>query len=397
MLLIFTEISIITILTIIGVAQLGNDTSKQLPQVKIALIGPSNSGKTAFLYTLGGRDVAEIKSTKEAVPVGFTRTFYRVSGGKKIPLETYRLIIIDLPGASGYENIRAMNLSKCTGVILFYDSTDPRSPRLLREIVRDEIIDGGFLSNILGIVLVGTKKDLGINLDAIKIAKEIEEELGREVTKMWNYKLPHLLINSLNKNEVEAVLSILESLLMSLSLQENLVKTLSVETVLGKPTPEKVPKQVEKKEAKPQPTPDLKLEEKVTVAEKTRGGPSPAHVEFELFPVDRIWQILSELGKSFEEVESLILVRKASDRLIYVAFYPGARSKDNIPRDLIKILMEADFSINNLVREADVGTLSHVILYGSEKSIIFVRKKAGLLVVKTYSRPSNELLELLLK
>ncbi len=382
---------------------MSSETNKQLPQVKVALLGPVNSGKTTFVYTLQNRTEDSIKSTEKASAVGLTRTFYRVSGGKKIPLETYRLIIIDLPGKAGYENLRAVNLSKCTGVILFYDATDPSSSQFLKEMVKDEIIDGGFVSNILGMILVGTKKDLGINKDAVAIAREIEEILNKEITKIWNYKIPHVLINTRNKKEVEIVISILESLLMSLSLPEDLVKVLSVDTVLGKvalpptPTPQKsTEKAVSEKqlipEARQAPSVEVKRH-KEPVIEK----PSQPRLEFELFPVDRIWQILTELGRSFEEVESLILVRKASDTLIYVAFYPGERDKKNIPKDLIKLLIEADFSINNLVKVADMGNLSHVILYGSERSIILVRKKAGLLVVKTYSRPSNELLELLLK
>jgi len=377
-----------------------SETNKQLPQVKVALLGPMNSGKTAFIYTLQNKDTSNIKSTKEALAIGLTRTFYRVSAGKKIPLETYRLIIIDLPGREGYENLRAMNLSKCTGVILFYDATDPNSPRILKEMIKDEIIDGGFISNILGMVLVGTKKDLGINKDAIAIAREIEKILGQEIMKMWNYKLPHVLISTLNKKEVEIVLSILESLLMSLSLPEDLVKMLSIDTIVGKIAPiqasQKPLETVRTPRIEPSPRPIVETKIK-TETEKIEKEEKPVELEFELFPVDRIWQILSELGKSFEEVESLILVRKASDKLVYVAFYPGEKIKENIPKDLIKLLIEADFSINNLVKVADMGDLSHVILYGSEKSIIFVRKKAGLLAVRTYSRPSNELLELLLK
>lgn len=380
---------------------MSSESNKQLPQVKVALFGPINSGKTTFLYTLQNKDASNITSTKEASIVGLTRTFYRVSTGKKIPLETYKLIIVDLPGSKNYENIRVVNLSKCTGAIFFYDVTDPNSPRILKEMIRNEIIDGGLISNILGVVLVGVKKDIGVNKDAIVIAKEIEEILSKEIMRMWNYKIPHVLINALDKREVEIVLNILESLLMSLSIPEDLVKALSIDKIIKEIAPIQTPQRplrtTEQPVTETHPEPAVETKIKIKTKEIKKEIES-VKLRFELFPVDRIWQILSELGRSFEEIESLVLVRKASDELVYVAFYPGEKIKENIPEDLIKLLMETEFSINNLVKMmSDVGDLSHVILYGSEKSIIFVRKKAGLLAVKTYSRPSNELLELLLK
>ena len=374
---------------------MSNTSERRLPQVKIALFGPSLSGKTAFLRTLLGKSVTDLAPNTDVERVNLTRTFYKIVEGRKVPLETYNLQIIDLPGRDNFENMRVLNLAKCTGVILFYDSTDPNSAQLLVKMVEEELIGGGFIPNILALVVVGTKKDLNPDREAINIAAHIVAVLRRESEKLWNYSVPHLLINALDRREVEAILYILESLLISLTLPKDLVKRLSVEKQLLE-VPRKPIKEisVEKK-------PVIKVEEKPKVIEKEKVVEKqilkPLEVEYRLFPIDKLWQILTELGQSFEEIESMLLVRKASDTQVYVAFYPGERTEENIPRDLAETVLKIDASISKLLGIEDIGNLSHIILYGTTKTIILLKKKAGILAVKVKGRPSEELLDLLLR
>ena len=122
---------------------MSEDSKKRLPQIKIALFGPTESGKTSFLASLLGRGMEKIAPSNDATMEEVIRTFYRIVDSKRIPLETYRLLIVDLPGRPNYENIRVFNLGKCTGLILFYDSTDLTSAQKLVKMVEEEIIEGG--------------------------------------------------------------------------------------------------------------------------------------------------------------------------------------------------------------------------------------------------------------
>lgn len=396
---------------------MSSDSSKKLPLVKVSLFGPTGSGKTAFVKTLLGKPATNLKPTMNAGSVEIVRTFYKTTNMRKIPIETYRLQIIDLPGRENVENIRLLTLAKSTGTILFYDATDPESARKLRKMVEDEIIGGGFIPNTLGFVLLGTKRDLGANKDAIAIAKTIENALNQQIREIWNYNLPHLLINALNREEIEVVLNILESLLMSLSLPPELVQKLHVDNVVSErvsipslteemPPIEKtvVPKErIEPKKEEPiAPPPEPRKETEVPKREETPliAVPTtarPVKPSYELFPVEKIWQILNDLGRSFDEIESLLLIRRISGESVYVAFYPGERKNENIPVDLVELVLNAEKSINELISVEDIGDLSHFVMYGTKKSIIILRKKAGILAAKIRGKPSAELLELLVK
>ena len=364
---------------------------RKLPLIKIALFGPSNSGKTTFLLTFLGRPSEELSPTTEAKSYEIQRTFYRKMEGKKVPLEVYRLMIVDLPGKEGYDNIRVLSLAKCVGIILFYDATDPISAQMLHRMVDEEIVGGGFIPNLLGIVIVGTKKDLGVNVEAIKIGEKLADSLTNEIKSYWNYEVPHLIINALNQEEVRTVLNILEHLFISLTAPRDLIESLSAKRYIAA-----LPAKVVIKKAE---TPEIKALERTEVIEEIE---VPAierirEVKYLIYPVDRIWEILKSLGSRFPEIEFILLARKAAEGAIYVAFYPGEKSEENIPEELVNTVLSLDNVIAELLRMEDVGDLSHIILHGTKRSIIMLRKKVGILAIKTKEKPSEELLNLLTK
>ena len=207
-------------------------SSASLSTMKIVLYGPSNSGKTAFKLTLLGKSDEEIKPTEKAEEVEMLRTVYKVKNGKKFPHETYRLKLADVPGKEDASDERLSGLQKAIGILLFYDSTDPESPEKLKKMVENEIIAMGYLYNLLGIAIVGTKKDLGLNKEAINKAQELANELSSQIKELWGYEVPHVLINAKDREEVDLTLNLLEHLMMSYTVPQAILEKIGIHSVL---------------------------------------------------------------------------------------------------------------------------------------------------------------------
>lgn len=207
-------------------------SSASLSTMKIVLYGPSNSGKTVFRLTLLGKSVDEVSPTEKTEEVETLRTVYKVKNGKKFPHETYRLKLADVPGKENASDERLSGLQKAIGILLFYDSTDPSSPEELKKMVENEIIAMGYLYNLLGIVIVGTKKDLGPNKEAVDKAQEFVNELSSQIKELWGYDVPHVLINAKNQEEANLTLSLLEHLMMSYTVPQEILEKIGVHTAL---------------------------------------------------------------------------------------------------------------------------------------------------------------------
>ncbi|MHA1609287.1 MAG: hypothetical protein ACTSUJ_04705 [Candidatus Njordarchaeales archaeon] len=365
----------------------------KLPLIKIALYGPARSGKTAFKNTfLGKRSLGDYIPTEKVEVVEVVRTFFRIRSGRKIPVETYRLAIADLPSKEELLSERLANLSRCVGLLLFYDVTDPVSPQILMKMVEDEIISGGYLQNMIALSIIGTKKDLGINKDAIMIGQELADKLSKEIKSIWNYDVPHLIVSALNVEEVKIVIEVMEHILMTLSIPKDLVNKLSATAVLeGAVFPSVELVKEEEILIKPElKRPEALAEEAMEIAKREK----VIEEKYKLIPATKPWDLLKNLASKYPEIEKILLLVTTSRGEIYTAFYPGEPTLENIPIDLVDMIVAFGKSLKDVLIKEEMGDLSYAILHGTKKSVLYTRLKGGkgIIVIKTKGKPSEELI-----
>ena len=92
---------------------------KNNEEIKILLLGDSNTGKTSFLKALSGKDISQSISTNSLN----NTIFYAYIKDKK-----YKIKIIDTPGKGLYKNIiNNNNIKDIDGFLLFFDISDEYS------------------------------------------------------------------------------------------------------------------------------------------------------------------------------------------------------------------------------------------------------------------------------
>jgi len=392
-----------------------DELSTKIPSLKVVLFGPSNSGKTTFRDILlkGAITDTSYNPTQKTEIVEVIRQFYKKMGGRYVPSETYKLMIADTPGDPRFRDERYKGIQRSVGIIFFYDSTDENSVNELFNLIREEIIKSEAYYNLMGIVLVATKKDLGPNTNAIRLAEERIQELNSLTEPIWGYKIPHIIISCYNNNEVGWAFYILEALIMdkppveiitNLSIQ-NLGKIISLSEVPSKvseapmKTPEIKPVEptVVTPEVKEAPTPvmetrETKVEEKII---------EPALVEekkverYQLYPSEKIWTTLEKLAKIREDILEVIFFKKTRNNLYHVAFYPGEKRPDLIPKELIEKSEELRSLSDYIASISNIENPSLYIITGDERSLLIIKRRESLLIVKVKGKPSRELIDLL--
>ncbi|MGQ4892308.1 MAG: GTP-binding protein [Candidatus Njordarchaeia archaeon] len=431
------------------------EVAPKVPSVKIVLFGPENSGKTAFSETLliGKIQNQNYVPTEKTVTREVMRQFYKKIGNRYVPTETYKLIIADTPGSIDKKNERYKGIQKSIGIILFYDTTDPNSAEQLAKMLEEEIIKPELYYNLMGIVIVGTKKDLNVNSEAISKAQTKLNHLIETIQSLWGYKIPHLIISNLNQNEVGWAFYVLESLIMDKPPME-IINTLSVEalgietklaeapqmemqpTETAKPVVETptIETQIEQQPEIPPKTPteifepEIKAEaqraeptvappkEEVTIEkpvkeaieqpqaitrealkfEETQTSPLVKEtIKVRIHPSEKIWMTLRKLVNSKrDEIVEALFFRKTEDGL-YAAFYPGERVLDEAKKTTILESLKFEEIGDKIAESSGIGEPQLYIVMSKEKSILIVKRKEALLIVKTRSRPSDELINLL--
>jgi len=119
---------------------------KKFSEIKIALLGDSNTGKTSFINVLNGKSIDDMTST-----IGICDTiFYAYINNEK-----YKIKIVDTAGQENYRSIVSSYIKGMDGLLLFIDVTNKKSFKSLD--YWKNFINGNNLSK--EILLLGNKID----------------------------------------------------------------------------------------------------------------------------------------------------------------------------------------------------------------------------------------------
>ncbi len=412
------------------------DLSK-IPSIKIVLFGPSGSGKTTMINTFLNQGAGAPQPTTSVEIREIVRQYQKRMGGRYVPTETYRLIITDTPGAPDAKTERRKGLQKSVGVLFVYDATDPQSPRELLRMIKEEIIKLELYYNLMGIVVVGTKKDLGVNADAISGGEEVVNTLNSIIESLWGYKVPHIVISAIDSNEVGWAIYILESIIMDKPPTE-IIQSLSPSSIGITPKIGTLPQSTVKQEVRrepqviKQPAPTIKAERKheieqplsaqvvmeerreetlssltkstiaVETPKQTFETPTTLDRElsFEGYKIrlhtsERIWGTLEKLVRSRPDtIKEVIFIRKAGE-ILYVAFYPGPRELNQIKKDVVIRSIEIEKLGDRMAAAYNIEMPQMFMIKGFKESVMVIKRKDALLIVKTEGLPSEELIRLL--
>ena len=200
---------------------------RAIPRVKVALFGPSNVGKTLFRNMLLRRDPSPPKPSEKSEEEEILREYKRPTEfGMTMSIEKYKLTLVDVPGKPEFREERMKALSKIVGWIFMYDSTDPSSADMLLKMIKEELEPEKKLKSAIAMMVVGTKKDIGPNAEAIKKGEEIAKHLSKHTMMFYGYNVPHILISCKNQNEVSLTFLCLESINFDLKPPESILKKL---------------------------------------------------------------------------------------------------------------------------------------------------------------------------
>ncbi len=220
---------------------------RAIPRVKIALYGPSNAGKTLFRNMLLRKDASSPKPSEKSQEEEVLREYKRPTEfGTAISVEKYKLTLVDVPGRPEYKDERLDALSKIVGWLFMYDATDPSSAEILMSMIKDELEPARKLKSAIAMMVVGTKRDLGVNGDAVAKGEEIAKYLSKHTTMLYGYSVPHVVISCVDMNNVTLTFLCIESINFDLRPPKTVIEKLkSTEKPIGteeKPTSVQAPK-----------------------------------------------------------------------------------------------------------------------------------------------------------
>jgi len=119
---------------------------KKFSEIKIALLGDSNTGKTSFINVLNGKSIDDMTST-----IGICDTIFYAY----IKNEKYKIKIVDTAGQENYRSIVSSFIKGMDGLLLFIDVTNKKSFKSL-DYWKNFINDNNLSKEIL---LLGNKID----------------------------------------------------------------------------------------------------------------------------------------------------------------------------------------------------------------------------------------------
>ena len=232
---------------------------RTIPRVKVALYGPTNVGKTLFRNVLLRKDTSPPKPTEMTKEEEVMREYKKPTEfGTTMSIEKYKLTLVDVPGRPEFKQIRIETLNKIVGWLFMYDATDPSSAEKLMEMIKTELEPARKLKSAIAMMVVGTKKDLGTNDEAVKKGAEIAEYLSKHTTMLYGYSVPHVVISCTDTGNVTLTFLCIEAINFDLRPPKEIIsRIMEGEAPLTVPSVEiEVPKEVKVPE-KPAPVEPL--------------------------------------------------------------------------------------------------------------------------------------------
>jgi len=270
---------------------------REIPRVRVALFGPSNTGKTTFCNMLTQHEISKIEPTESARIIEILRDYKRRTVmGTYETVTKYKLTLVDVPGREEFKEQRTKSLTKIVAWIFFYDATDPTSAENLQRMIREELEKERMLKSAIAMIVVGTKSDLGPDPRAVKIGEEIAKHLSKKTSSLYGYEVPHFLISCLDSEDVNLAFLCIERINFELKLPEDLISKLKrkMEKYLEKPPIEKPvpPKIIEQK---------IEEEQQITAIETPPEAPTEEIKEGEI-PIPPLPKLPEGAEKQLEKL-----------------------------------------------------------------------------------------------
>ena len=344
-------------------------SAEGLPRIRVALYGPSATGKSLFFNAFLRGEVRDISLSDKPVEQQIKRTYRmrtRVMGD--IGKVDYILRLIDVPGKPEHKDARLRSLRKICGYIFFYDSTNPESVEALREMISEELKAYKKLKSMLAAIVAGTKKDLGPNRDAIWEASNLVDDLSETTMTYYGYRVPHLLISCKNLEEVNMVFQCLESIIFEMRPNPDIILRIGhrpkieehieiLETLEGL---EEVPRMIGMPEkARPETLPKVEIQE----TRALRRYPI-----FRLNDNPRMWNLAKALTILFPDVKRCYIMIRQDNT--YIVSHNGVRilgsEEERVLLDIIKLVETSD----------RLGKSRIVWLKGRNREYLILRGKA---------------------
>jgi GTPase SAR1 family protein len=180
-----------------------DENGEKVLKKKLAVLGPSNSGKTVFFSFLKGEKLPQNNNSTPITGEEF-KTIIITHGDKKIILKS----TIDAPGSeSSLKTHYKKLLDECSDVFFFFDCYEFFNNQVYKDTTMS-MIDYVIRHNKhkRKIIFLGTHADvLLLKNDSIKSRKKASGELAEELLKEFNYeKIGKIeLINMMKKEEIE--------------------------------------------------------------------------------------------------------------------------------------------------------------------------------------------------
>jgi len=290
---------------------------RAISRVRVALYGPSGVGKTLFKNMLLKRDASPPEPTEKPDVAEVLRDYKRPTEfGVSMSVEKYKLTLVDVPGKPEYKDERIGALSKIVGWMFMYDATDPKSPEELMRMIKEELEPARKLKSAIAIMVIGTKKDLGVNDEAVKKGEEIAKYLSKHTSLLYGYSTPHVTISCSDPTEVTLAFLCLESINFELKPPQKIIEKLEThkpEVKIPKERPTPPPKAPEKPtevvERKEEIAPE-KREAEIGVVEvpelpEVPEAPKPAELKPEEVSIEVPTMDVGRIGKEIEELPEI--------------------------------------------------------------------------------------------
>lgn len=383
---------------------------------KIALFAPSQTGKSTYKATLLRKDVDTIETPTNLVNNRNKQNdvIQKIIRRELVPVERNHYNIIDLPGREEDKEQRLNELaSRVVGSLLFYDASNPSSAQKLLEMTKEELLDTNYIRRQTGVAIFGNKQGQ-TSFDAVWTGKKLKDRLNSIISQTWKYDVPHLLISCQAEEDVYLSFWLMAKLIPSHKVSKEVVRKYSAKHFFRqarkrkssgpgpaqqpsppKPTPKKSDSTVPAPDTPSPPSPQPTNDQPVSTVETPEGEPPKEEETPDSTLPDSISlyssegkerQFIEKLIDNFSEVKKGILCRVKGEK-IFLAFYPGEHTINQVPTDSLKRLIDFNKKIDNY-KEQNIVEIQNegdwYLLTNIDKTIV---------LLETNQAPSEKLKE----